>query len=518
LQSESPFRIAGTIVNALTGEPLARARVMLINTQNSKQRHFVITADDGHFAFTSLAAGKFILRGAKRGFEGADYEQHETFSTAIVTGAGVDTENLRLQLMPLAFLSGKVLDESGEPVREASVRLYRRFTTGGLVRIGGVSQDTTDDQGYFEFPAMPAGDYFVSASGHPWYAVRQRVTAQEGTIAAPTIVPRSLDVAYPTVYHDGASESDGATLIPVKAGDHLSFNLHLSPAPSLHLIFRTPDSNNFGTPQFQKRVFDTTESLQNVQAQFVSPGVWEVSGVPAGRYTVIENLPGGQQSGEFSLSQDGQEMDLSEGEAPAQVAVHAKLFTGEPPPPQLSLALRNAEGRVVANSAADASGAATFQNVVPGKYTILAGSSGDRFSVSRIYSAAGEIAGSEVVIQAGASLDFTVSLTAGVVDVEGIVKRGDAPASGIMVALVPKNPEAQLELFRRDQSDLDGSFILPSIIPGAYTIIAVEDAWGFPWLEKGVLARYLPKGQNVNITESMKRSVYLPEPLQVQPH
>jgi len=34
-----------------------------------------------------------------------------SFSTAIVTGAGFDTENLVLRLTPLALLGGKVIDD-----------------------------------------------------------------------------------------------------------------------------------------------------------------------------------------------------------------------------------------------------------------------------------------------------------------------------------------------------------------------------------------------------------------------
>ena len=86
-----------------------------------------------------------------------------------------------------------------------------------------------------------------------------------------------------------------------------------------------------------------------------------------------------------------------------------------------------------------------------------------------------------------------------------------------MVALVPKDPEAHLEMFRREQSDLDGTFVVRDVIPGSYTIVAVEDAWGFPWLQPGELGRYLLHGQELTITESMKGTVYLPEPVQVQP-
>ena len=89
--------------------------------------------------------------------------------------------------------------------------------------------------------------------------------------------------------------------------------------------------------------------------------------------------------------------------------------------------------------------------------------------------------------------------------------------AGVMVILVPKDPESHQELFRRDQSDLDGSFALRGVIPGTYTIVAVEDAWGFPWQQPDVLARYVKHGQSVIIPEMMQGSVHLSDPVAVQP-
>jgi len=330
----------------------------------------------------------------------------------------------------------------------------------------------------------------------------------------PSFVPQGLDVTYPSTYYNGVADSESATSIPVKAGDRLRIDLHLSPVPSLHLIFHTKELQGFPTPTFQKQVFDTVESV-SVAGSSVQPGVWEVTGVPPGRYTVVSSEPGGQRSSYLSLNESG-ELDLSGGEASAQVVLRVKLPQDEPPPEQLLFALRDSRRRFTANYAPNASGTVTIPNVAPGKYSVIAGSPVKPYSVMRMTSPGGKISGRELEVTANASLDLTVYLASGIVSVEGVVKRGDQPASGIMVALVPKDPEAHIELFRRDQSDLDGSFILRGIIPGAYTIIAVEDAWGFPWLEKGVLARYVLKGQNVNVTGNMKRSVYLPEPLQVQ--
>jgi protocatechuate 3,4-dioxygenase beta subunit len=85
-----------------------------------------------------------------------------------------------------------------------------------------------------------------------------------------------------------------------------------------------------------------------------------------------------------------------------------------------------------------------------------------------------------------------------------------------MVGLVPNNPEANVDLFRRDQSDFDGTFTLAGVVPGTYTIVAVENAWGFEWLKAGVLARYVQHGQNVIIGEKMSGTLHLPDAVEVQ--
>jgi len=105
------------------------------------------------------------------------------------------------------------------------------------------------------------------------------------------------------------------------------------------------------------------------------------------------------------------------------------------------------------------------------------------------------------------------------VSVEGVVKRKDGkPVSGAMVALVPKGMDARghFERIRWDQSDLDGTFLVRQILPGTYTLIAVEDGWGFAWLKEGVLEKYLAKGQQVIVGVMMNSKVVLPDPLEAQ--
>jgi len=85
-----------------------------------------------------------------------------------------------------------------------------------------------------------------------------------------------------------------------------------------------------------------------------------------------------------------------------------------------------------------------------------------------------------------------------------------------MVVLVPKHPEANLELFRRDQSDLDGSFVLQGVIPGTYTVIAIVDGWDLDWSRAGVLAKYAGHGQTVVVPPAGSHAVLPPVVVQTQ--
>jgi hypothetical protein len=121
------------------------------------------------------------------------------------------------------------------------------------------------------------------------------------------------------------------------------------------------------------------------------------------------------------------------------------------------------------------------------------------------------------VIGPGTGQEFTAYVAAGNVTVEGAVQKKGKPVAGVMVALIPRDPEHHLEMFRRDQSDFDGTFSMGSVVPGTYTLVAVEDAWSFEWMKPGVLARYISHGQTVTIGELMLGSVKLPDAEEVQP-
>jgi hypothetical protein len=498
------FRIAGTVVNATGGHPLARTRVVISDAHNRQNVQAGITSEDGRFEF-QVAAGKYSLQGARRGFITASYDQHEQFSTAIVTGAGLDT---------------KVIDENGEPVRHAQVTLYREDHLSGISHIRRFRMEITDDQGAYDFSPLDGGTYFVSASAKPWYATHF-LSSQTGVGTPPAAVDRSLDVAYPITYYADVTETDEATPIPLRGGDSIQVDIHVNPVPAVRLVLHVPKTvdNRFTMPAIQRPAFDGMDTLHTDSMQMTSPGVLEITGIPAGRYAVSMHAPANGQSqeqGEMDLTSDSQEVDLSAMEASGNVKATVSLLGGASLPPQLSVALLNRK-RITSQAAqVNAKGEVNFQDVAPGKYEIMAGSPEKAYSVASIAYQGKETSGHTLDVAVGASLNISLLLAEGSVTVEGFAKRSGKAAPGVMVVLVPKDPDSNRELFRRDQSDLDGSFSMRSVVPGPYTLIAIENAWDMDWAKPAIIAHYCEHGQTVTVRSQTNGIFSLTQPVDVQ--
>lgn len=513
-----PYHIAGTVLNAKSGSPLSHASVTVSDATKRENIKIVITGDDGRFEF-NVPAGRYSLQGSKRGFITAYYDQHEEFWTGVVTGSDFDTENLALRLAPNAVLTGKVLDEFAEPVRGAQIILYREDHSQGVSRIFRANSASTDDQGRYEVTPLTEGTYFVSAKASPWYAVHPTSNGG-GTANTPSQVDPSLDVAYPITYYGDATESEDAAPIPVRGGDRLEADIHMNPVPAMHLIVRIPEDGLSGIrlPMLQKPAFDGLEPVEVGNIQNIASGVYEMTGIAAGRYTVRTMDSKGEAKEPIDVSLNGgSELDVSAGRSTSKITMVVQVEGAANPPAQFQIGLRNSKGRVTI-AELDAKGVANFSDIPPGKYEVVAFSRllAQSYSVVRIASEAGAISGHELNVPAEASLTIALSLVGSSVTVEGFAKRVGKGFSGAMIVLVPKNPEANRDRFRRDQSDLDGSFSVKNVIPGSYLIIAIENGWDLDWAEPAVLAGYLKHGQTIEVGDRSLMNVHLTDAVEVQ--
>jgi hypothetical protein len=119
-------------------------------------------------------------------------------------------------------------------------------------------------------------------------------------------------------------------------------------------------------------------------------------------------------------------------------------------------------------------------------------------------------------VTAGTSVSVSLTVLGGSLRVDGTAKRAGKPFAGAMVVLVPKSPERDRDLFRRDQSDLDGTFSLQNIVPGSYTVLAIENGWDLDWSQPGVIAAYLKRGRAIEIGNQSGRIMNLSDAVEVQ--
>lgn len=509
------FRIAGTVVSKTDGHPLAGARVMLTSVKNRQKRQSVATGEDGKFDFTGVPAGKYSLAGARRGFITAGYDQHDQYASAIVTGAGIDTENLVLKLAPDAIISGRVLDETGEPVRNANVTLYFDDHQEGLHQIHTNRGAQTDDLGAFEMPSLTPGTYYLSVTATPWYAVHPERNSPQSQSA----VDPALDVSYPVTYYSDVTDADSATPIVIHGGEHLQFDVHLSPSPSLHILVHVPVTRNgqMDFPQLEQVVFGDSVPTQNTGARMVVPGTWEISGIPAGHYNIHLNGPSANaEISGIDLSSNSQELDASAGEALCTV----KMSVARPDStntPGFLVALRSKNRTFPGFFQGESKDEVHFQNVPAGRYEVVISGPGRQYSIAQLSAEGADVSGHTVTLGPGATASLSLAVSLGGAEVEGVAKREGKGFSGAMIVLVPNNPGVNLDLFRRDQSDLDGTFVFHNVAPGTYTVVAIEDGWDLDWSQPEIIASYAKRGVPLRISEKSGQTLQLPASVEVQP-
>jgi hypothetical protein len=122
------FRIAGTVVHADTGQPVSNTQLSIIRAQTPDLVQTTQADDGGHFFFLGVTAGKYVLVAQTRGFPRQAWDEHFGFSTAVAVGPEKESENIVFRMRPEASISGSVVDDASDPVREAQVMLFHRAT------------------------------------------------------------------------------------------------------------------------------------------------------------------------------------------------------------------------------------------------------------------------------------------------------------------------------------------------------------------------------------------------------
>jgi uncharacterized surface anchored protein len=510
------YQIAGTVLNAETGKPVRGATVAVLALEDSSSIGTAQSSDDGRFSIAGLPSGKYQLTASKRGYSTAFYNEHEQFNSAVVTGAGQDTGNLAFRLVPGAVLRGVVTGDGGDPVAGAQAMLFAKPNGHAPgERIVLTETAVTDDTGTYEFSNLRAGEYLLAVKAEPWYAMHRAMGRSRRDTASPANA--ALDVAFPITYFDSTTEEASASPIVLAGGSRMEADVSLHAVPALHLQVDAPrkQDGSIARPELKQYVFGTEMSSQSAGfTDAIRTGATEFTGVAPGQYEITQGDPPRIVEIDANASQQ-----VEPGAGIPAVAVSGTLqnANGSPFNGEATVSLEPADGAqgLKAMEAGFNRGAFSFPAVPAGAWRLRAESDGLQSPVLSI-AIGGRVQSGNLVTVADRRLTLVAKLNAGGIRVEGMARKDGTGLAGVMVLLVPKDPAEFPESVRRDESDSDGSFAVRDVAPGQYTLLAIEDGWALDWTRPEVIARYLPGGIAVTVTDTLDKVVRIATPIQVQ--
>jgi Carboxypeptidase regulatory-like domain len=158
-------RIVGRILSAETGTPLRRAQVRVSGPDIGSKA--ALSDAQGRYEFKDLPAGRFTLSASKAGYVNIQYGQNRPFESGrpIELAEKQVIDKADISMPRGSVISGRIVDEFGEPVADAMVAAMRQTWAAGRRRFVPAGRPgQTNDLGQFRMYGLPPGDYYVSAT------------------------------------------------------------------------------------------------------------------------------------------------------------------------------------------------------------------------------------------------------------------------------------------------------------------------------------------------------------------
>ncbi|HVO99626.1 MAG TPA: carboxypeptidase-like regulatory domain-containing protein [Bryobacteraceae bacterium] len=491
------FPVGGVVVDAGSGSPMNRVRVMLQPYGRPTEMRAIVTGPDGRFSF-EVPKGRFSINSEYRGMRQPFGQSGPGagFGVSIYTGPDQDTSNLRFRWFAPGAISGKVTDDHGEPVENALVQLIRVSVSLGRKVRSTAAWARTNDLGEYRFGQRTGGTYYLVATGEPWYSARAQQVRLPG--ANSSDAPREPLRSYPPAYYPG-SDASGAQPLELAPGAEVTADFQLQTVTGVNVHVHCPH------PRGQSVImYMTSEGVAGVET--FQREIWltgddqTVGGVTPGLYTVrVEGRNGNTSSARKTINVGQSDVSVDLTLAPGASVSGTVVFQDPAPKPQRAVYVRlvDESNGASMNRALDSAGGFSFENVVPGRRRIqLTGADG--FFAAKIAAEGARMEGASFELAAGAAVRLAVTASGEVGSLKGFVMNGDKPVTGALAVLVPRDGSPDPMAYRGFETDSDGSYDYQNVRAGDYILIAVERL-DLEYANPAAVRPYLASGTPVHI-------------------
>jgi protocatechuate 3,4-dioxygenase beta subunit len=518
--------VEGKLIDDKTGEPIRRANVSLMQmtlqptmTMGPPPNTVVATDAEGKFTFSRVEPGRYMLSAEKAGYVRQQYGSRAAQmgpGTTLTIEAGQKITNIDFRLLPQAVITGKVVDDEGEPVPHVMVSMLRQMPMSRQPL--STMAMSTNDVGEFRLANVAPGRYTI------------RAELRGGMPGMPTTTPAADPnvegtLGYVSTYYPGVTDPASATPINVTAGQQLAgVDIRLRKDRVFQVMGKVQ-----GAPAGNRLQVTLQPQVARGAMQSYNFGGGG-SSKPDGSFTISNVLPGSYDAIVMTFEMGGRPQMV--GRTPVTVTnrnvADLVIQAGVP----LDLV-----GRVIVegDGVAKPSGQVMIQPVQPlpmfappsriqddGTFKIngvarekfylhVTGLEADAYVKSV---RAGDI---DVTSQ---GLDLTGSTTAPPIEirvstkgatVDGAVMDGDKPAPGVVVAMLPHPFEpAQSAMMRKTATtDQNGRFSVKGVAPGEYRVYAWDTFVPVTFLDAEQLKEFDKLAVAVKVKEKSREQVAL---------
>ena len=511
--------IAGTVVDAVTEQPLKGAEVRLRGIPAALQSAFPSTSAStdasGRFVFEGLAAGRYFLLASHDGYVNNNRANADLRGKLLLLAPGQHVNDLVVRLLPNGTIAGHITNEMGKPLRGVSVEAMESSYPRGRRELHSVASAPTNDAGEYRIGALVPGKYFVRAK--PPASLK----AKPGS-----------DKAYVPLYYPSANDQSRSVALVLRAGEDLAgIDMNLAPVHTVYIQGRVINART-SLPSKEgsvtllsdqgETIFSTGSPSQNLYLG--AQGTFEFQGVPPGSYVVVAERPSSPREpkpmwGRTAIEVGDANIEHVDVVVSPGVDVSGRVRVEGKTAADISaligiLELQEASALAsitpdIDNASVKPDGTFIFREIPEGSYRINFQPIPAGFYLKS--SGAADVLETGITVGRGNSppaLELVLSPGAGRID--GSVESGDQSFPGALVVLVPEGKQrTQPNYYRQTAGDQMGRFAMRNVVPGDYTLFAWEQIERGAYFDPGFLGQYEDRGKAVHVEESGHVSVQL---------
>jgi hypothetical protein len=476
--------VRGRVVRADTRQPLRRAQVQV--TGGSLRSPITATANArGAFEIRELPAGRYRVTARRAGYltieNGQRYPGEAGMPVDLPSGGEIE---VAFAMPRASVVAGRILDETGDVVAQASVSLLQPRWFEGERKLAMIGRATSDDAGEYRITNVLPGEYVVMAT------VRETWTAR---------TPEPVVLGYAPTYYPSTTSGGDAGRVQVEFGQEVTaVDITLIPGrtASISGTAQLADGSALGggTLVLTQRIAGPTalSTMTIANARIGPDGRWEFREIPPGHYEIglaAGSAPQGTYVLRQSVSLSGvnvSALTLSP-VVPAAVSGVVRTDDGSALPRGLPLRVlpetlepgqRRTPSAAGNEGAVATDGTFTITSVPPGRTLLRMQALPPGWGVSQILVGGRDHASTPIDAGAGQRIDdVQVVVSRRLPAVSGRVVGDDGEPAYGTVLLFPVDPAAWVEsagTLHHARPDQRGSFRIEHVRPGEYFAIALE--------------------------------------------